>query len=161
MVRSEFQKVLSFSWNCEVMVGSAASHGATRPSYFGPESQKFISNGLAASAAGPNANRPSTTPSAAPIAGFFRNEKRSRMGNPPNGILREFGGRRCREAWGRSSATRQHFPPTPLPGARKAALRSFHRRRCPLSCANRNAVCDANHSGGGFGGDRRNAGTGA
>src|ERR1700761_1359247 len=72
------------------MVGSAASQGATRPSYFGPESQKFISNGLAAWAAGPNANRPSMTPSAA-TAGFFRDEKRSRMSNPPNGILREFG----------------------------------------------------------------------
>src|ERR1700759_5361997 len=99
------------------MGGSAASQGATRPSYFGPDSQKFISNGLAASAAGPKANRPSTMPSAAPTAGFFRNKKRSRMGNPPNGILRGFGAGRCREAQGRSSATRQHSPATPRRGA--------------------------------------------
>src|SRR5439155_26810245 len=64
MVSEEFQKLLSFSWNCELMVPSAASHGATRPSYFGPNSPKFSSAGLAASAGSPNA---STAPSAASI----------------------------------------------------------------------------------------------
>ena len=45
------------------MVPSAASQVASRPSYFGPVSQKFNSSGLAASAAWPNASSPNAVPS--------------------------------------------------------------------------------------------------
>src|ERR1700753_2565649 len=87
MVSDEFQKLLSFSWKFEVMVGSAASQGATRPSYFGPDSQKFSSSGLAACAVWPKASKPRAAPSAAPTPwrpGFLRDLKRSYMGNPPD-----------------------------------------------------------------------------
>src|SRR5882724_12888036 len=63
MDSAEFQKVLSFSWNCEEMVPSAASHGATRPSYFGPDRPKFSSNGFAAWAGWLNTNRAPSAPS--------------------------------------------------------------------------------------------------
>src|SRR5690242_742977 len=57
--------MLSFSWNCDVIVESADSQGATRPSYFGPESQKFNSSGLAACAC-PKEAAAMSMPSAAP-----------------------------------------------------------------------------------------------
>src|SRR5882757_7314003 len=85
MVRAEFQNVLSFSWNCEMMVGSAASHGLTRPSYRGPNSPKFNSSGFAAWAAWPDASRANAA--ARPITfkdlSAFNDVKRLRMGNPP------------------------------------------------------------------------------
>src|SRR5438045_1400132 len=82
IVNGEFQKVLSFSWNCEVMVGSARSHSATRPSYFGPNSPKFNSSGLAAWAADPKAKRPpdTKTAKAATRPSDFRGVNRFRMG---------------------------------------------------------------------------------
>src|SRR6516225_6932629 len=61
------------------MVPSADSQGATRPSYFGPDSQKFSSSGLAASAAWPNTNRPNSAPSATFRLVFLAMERRSRM----------------------------------------------------------------------------------
>src|SRR4051812_43239625 len=73
--------MLSFSWNCDVMVPSAASQGATRPSYFGPDSQKFSSSGLAA-VAGPNDASPNSVAIAAHRPRFFKEWLRSRMGNP-------------------------------------------------------------------------------
>src|SRR5579871_1690701 len=61
------------------MVASAASQVLSRPSYFGPLSQKFSSSGLAAWAAWPNANRPNTVPSATPRPVFLADEKSSRI----------------------------------------------------------------------------------
>src|SRR5882757_2791025 len=81
MIRSfEFQKLLSFSWNCEVMVPSAFSHSLSRPSYFGPDSPKFSSHGQAACAGWPEerANR-----AARPIA--LSEVARSRMFSPEKG----------------------------------------------------------------------------
>src|ERR1700732_5283473 len=93
------------------MVPSAASHGPTRPSYFGPDSQKFSSRGLAASAAWPNTNRPNKAPSPAPKESFRENVRRSRMVGPPDDRTP----RPCREGGMRSSAPRQHLPPTQPP----------------------------------------------
>src|SRR5580704_14219047 len=83
IVSLEFQKVLSFSWNCDVTVPSAASQDFSRPSYFGPDSQKFSSSGLAASAAWLNAIRPNAAPSVAPKPVFLAKEKMSRISGPP------------------------------------------------------------------------------
>src|SRR5690242_16104711 len=82
--------MLSFSWNCELIVESADSQGATRPSYFGPDSQKFNSRGLAACAC-PTEAAAMSTPSATPKPNreptlelsFFR-DFGARMGNPRN-----------------------------------------------------------------------------
>ena len=54
------------------MVDNAASHGATWPSYLGPESQKFISNGLAALAAWPACKQAEQDAEHGAKAGFFQ-----------------------------------------------------------------------------------------
>src|SRR6186713_536308 len=99
---AEFQNLPSFSWNCEAIVDSARSHSATRPSYFGPNSPKLSSSGLAAWAAELETSRAS----AAVIGPSDRKDvNRLRMGNPPVSQRP----RRCREALTRSSAARQHL----------------------------------------------------
>src|SRR5258708_31574007 len=82
IVSDEFQKVLSFSRNCEVMVDSARSHSATRPSYFGPNSPKFNSSGLAAWAGNPDIKRLQAAKRAntATSPSDFRRAYRFRMG---------------------------------------------------------------------------------
>src|ERR1700756_1539298 len=122
--------MLSFSWNCDVMVESADSHGATRPSYFGPESQKFNSSGLAA-CAGLRAVAASSAPRAAARASlglilFWG--LRARMDGPRNGRGRADGAAKPRLGQvqaGNTLRTSRHQPHSrPFLGTRRAL-------RCP------------------------------
>src|SRR5262245_12026988 len=108
MVSDEFQYMLSFSWNCDEMVESADSQGATRPSYFGPESQKFNSSGLAA-CAGFREAPASSAPSAAakPSFGLILFWSFGARMDSPREWPRMSG--RCREAGAGSSAAWQHL----------------------------------------------------
>src|ERR1700761_5910974 len=79
-VSDEFQNVLSFSWKSWVIADRADSQGPTRPSYFGPDSQKFFSSSVEARTGAAMAHATNRAPQVMPRV--LRKVLRLRMGRP-------------------------------------------------------------------------------